>query len=90
MFLPDARFMSDLRVCPSHSEHRVFDSPSLVRVGSKFCVYLFMETLVAIIYFTVQGTTPGGRFLRSASHRAVQAEIFALSKFTVATSRAKP
>ena len=30
-----------------------------------------METLVAIIYFTVQGTTPGGRFLRSVSHRAL-------------------
>jgi hypothetical protein len=48
-----------------------------------------METLVAIIYFTVQGTTPGSRFLRSASHRAVQTEIFALSTFTVATIRAK-
>jgi hypothetical protein len=35
--------------------------------------------------------TPGGRFLRSASHRAIQAEIFArlaaLSTFTVATMR---
>lgn len=39
------------------------------------------------------GTTPSGRFLRSASHRAIQAEIFArlaaLSTFTVATIRAQ-
>lgn len=39
------------------------------------------------------GTTPGGRFLRSASHRAIQVEIFArlvaLSTFTVATMRAQ-
>jgi hypothetical protein len=39
------------------------------------------------------GTIPGGRFLRSASHRAIQAEIFArlaaLSTFTVATMRAQ-
>ena len=39
----------------SSGSFRVFDSPSLVRVGSKFCLYLFMKTLVAIIYFTVQG-----------------------------------
>lgn len=39
------------------------------------------------------GTTPGGRFLRSASHRVIQAEIFArlfaLSTLTVATMRAQ-
>ena len=39
------------------------------------------------------GTTPDGRFLRSDSHRAIQAEIFprlaALSTFTVATIRAQ-
>src|SRR6266481_4966860 len=56
--------------------------------------YPYKSSVLLYQYSKVRyGTTPGGRFLRSASHRAIQAEIFArlfaLSTFTVATMRAQ-
>src|SRR5258708_35352934 len=67
---------------------------AFLSTGSHLVVSVIQITSFFYQYSKVRyGTTPGGRFLRSDSHRAIQEDIFArllaLSTFTVATMRAQ-